>query len=206
MRKSSDKEGRTRNALADGRQAPSGKTARRRLRSTRDRGLLVRDEDIHDFVGHLKWGQIDEVAGRFDEIACTIFFEDPHTDLADEATSKGPSGSPRAPGSASGLEGDRKAGSMGAMEARQTLAQRIAERVPRKAPKIRKIGRESRARDYRKIVAAIEEAVRSGDGFSARNTAEAVVEEAFQYTSIYCKALKEFCLSLRAMRKQELEN
>ncbi|HEY6330408.1 MAG TPA: hypothetical protein VI756_13815, partial [Blastocatellia bacterium] len=74
--------------------------------------MLVRDEDIHDFVGHLKWGQIGEVAGRFDEIACVIF-EDVHTDLVDEATSKGPSGSPRAPGSASGLEGDRKAGSMG---------------------------------------------------------------------------------------------
>ncbi|HEY6329650.1 MAG TPA: hypothetical protein VI756_09935 [Blastocatellia bacterium] len=167
--------------------------------------MLVRDEDIHDFIGHLKWGQIEEVAGRFDEIAC-IIFEDLHTDLPGEVASKGPSGSSRAPGSASGLEGDRKAGSMGAMDTGQTIAQRIAARVPKNAPKIRKIGRESQARDYRKIVAAIEEAVRSGDGFSARNTAEAVVEEAFQYTSIYCKALEEFCLSLRKMRRGAREN
>ncbi|HEY6329647.1 MAG TPA: hypothetical protein VI756_09920 [Blastocatellia bacterium] len=205
MRKSSDKKHRTRNALADGRQAPSGKRPRRRHRFTRDRGLLVRDEDIHDFVGHLKWGQIEEVAGRFDEIACTIF-EDLHTDLSGEAASKGSTGSSRAPGSASGVEGGRKAGSTGSRETGQTLVQRIAERVPRKAPKIRKIGRESRAKDFRKIVEAIEEAVRAGDGFSARNTAEAVVEEAFQYTSIYCKALEEFCLSLRKMRRGGLKN
>ncbi|HKV39783.1 MAG TPA: hypothetical protein VJX67_11270 [Blastocatellia bacterium] len=167
MRKSSDKKGRTRNAFADARLSPPGKRRRRRLRFTRDLGLLVRDEDIHNFVGHLKWGQLTEVAGRFDAIACLIF-EDLHTQP---------------------------------IEARQTLAQRIAERVPRKVPKIRKIGRESRARDYRKIVKAIEEAVRAGDGFSARRTAEAVVEEAFRYTSYYSRAMEEFCLSLRAMRR-----
>ena len=175
-------------------------------RFTRDQGLLVSDEDIHDFVGHLKWGQIEEVAGRFDEIA-SIIFEDIHTDPADAATvtsKRGSTGSTRAPSAASGLEENSVGGS--AVEesttAGQTLAQRIAERVPRKAPKIRKIGRESRARDYRKIVAAIEQAVRSGDGFAARRTAEAVVEEAFQYTSFYCRAMEEFCLSLRAMRKR----
>ena len=168
--------------------------------------MLVSDEDIHDFVGHLRWGQIEEVAGRFDEIA-SIIFEGLHTHPADAATvtSKGGStGSPRAPGAASGSEQDSVEGSAvrESMTAGQTLAERIAERVPQKAPKIRKIGRESRARDYRKIVAAIEQAVRSGDGFSARRTAEAVVEEAFQYTSIYCRAMEEFCLSLRAMRKR----
>ncbi|HKV39447.1 MAG TPA: hypothetical protein VJX67_09555 [Blastocatellia bacterium] len=200
MRKSSDKKGRTRNAVADGRQVPSGKHPRRTRRFKRDQGLLVRDEDIHDFVGRLSLHQLSEVAGRFDEIACVIF-EDLHTDLAGEATSKGPSGSPRAPGRASGSEGDSAAGSMGATEAGQTLPQRIAERVPQKAPKIRRIGRESRAHDYRKIVAAIEEAVRSGDGFSARRTAEAVVEEAFRYTPFYSRAMEEFCVSLRAMRR-----
>jgi len=205
VRKSPEKKSRTHSAFADGRQAPSGKRPRRR-RFTRDQGFLVSDEDIHDFVGHLKWGQIEEVAGRFDEIACVIF-EDLHTGRSGAATvtSKGgSSGSPRASDRALGSEKE-SVGDSAVQESTtsgQTLAQRIAERVPQKVPKIRKIGRESRARDYRKIVAAIEQAVRSGDGFSARRTAEAVVEEAFQYTSIYCRAMEEFCLSLRAMRKR----
>ena len=84
----------------------------------------------------------------------------------------------------------------------KTLIERIAERVPLKIPKIHKIARESRARDYRKITAAIEEGVRAGDGFSARRTAEAVVEELFQYTPFYSRAMEEFCLSVRAVRKK----
>jgi hypothetical protein len=82
VRKRSDEKGRTRNAFADGRRMPSRKRPRRKRRFTRDQGLLVKDEDIHNFVGHLKWRQLNEAAARFDEIA-SIIFEDLHTDPAD---------------------------------------------------------------------------------------------------------------------------
>ena len=137
MRKSSKKRAsRASKDEADGSEGPkpAGKRPRRRHRFVRGRGLLVRDEDILNFAGHLKSHQIIEVAGRFDATA-NIIFEDIHTD---------PAG--------------------------QTFMQRVAERVPLKVPKIRKIASESRARDYRKIATAIEEGVRSGDGFSARRT------------------------------------
>ncbi|HEY6327954.1 MAG TPA: hypothetical protein VI756_01365 [Blastocatellia bacterium] len=137
---------------------------------TRDWGLLVTDQDILNFVGHLNGGQLREVAGRFDEIACIIL----------EA---------RAGELRSGVGGGQESG-----ERTLTLSPILS--------KIRKIGRESRAREYRKIVTEIEEGVRSGDGFSAQVTAEAVVAEVFQYTSWYYRAMEEFCLSLRAMRKK----
>jgi hypothetical protein len=70
----------------------------------------------------------------------------------------------------------------------------------RRIADIRKIGRESRAEGFRKIVAAIIRGLKSGDRWSARYTARAVVKSAFANTTDYFRALEEFCFAVRALR------
>jgi hypothetical protein len=63
--------------------------------------------------------------------------------------------------------------------------------------------REGRSSPYQKVVSAIKAGLAAGEIWSARHTAEAVVQESFRYTVPYVRAVEEFRVSLKRMRARE---
>jgi hypothetical protein len=62
---------------------------------------------------------------------------------------------------------------------------------------IERIAKKSRAAAFRKVISGIKRGVASGESWSARHTARAVIAEAFHHTPAYFLALDAFIASLR---------
>jgi hypothetical protein len=65
---------------------------------------------------------------------------------------------------------------------------------------IDRIAKESRAANFRKVVAGIKRGLAEGELWSARYTTRAVIAEAFRYTPAYFQALDAFTATLRGER------
>jgi hypothetical protein len=163
---------------------------------TRDWGLLVKDQDILDLVNSLPAVRMEELASRFDAIAAIV--------STDAMRVKGNERAAKT--RISSIEEDASHGATPAPKSSNhsnagTAATSSQADSRRLIADIRKIGRESRAEGFRRIVEAIIRGLKRGDRWSARYTARAVVKSAFANTSDYFQALEEFCLAVRALRR-----
>lgn len=163
-----------------GKPTASRPARRSRRKVTRDSYLLVKDQDIFDLVNSMPIDQMKVLAGRFAVIASII-----------RAETTWPAGAVRIAGTS------RAAKSLGDGEERAAAADQM-----KKIEKIERIGRESRAKGFRKIVSAIKQGLGAGRDYTARTTALAVVAEAFHNTGDYFRAFDEFCAAVLAMRKR----